>query len=56
MAQLDLRRIFIVHECNSSGRDAMVVFLRLPKLDSLTFDEIPNTLKGSPFVGNIGMV
>ena len=56
MAQLDLRRIFIVHECNSSGRDPMVVFLRLPKLDSLTFDEIPNTLKGSPFVGNIGMV
>jgi hypothetical protein len=28
MAQLDLRRIFIVHECNSSGGDAMVVFLR----------------------------
>jgi len=49
----DPRRVFIVYGRNTKAYDAMRLFLQSLKLDPLTFDEVRNTLRGSPFVGDV---
>jgi predicted nucleotide-binding protein len=49
----DPKHVFLVHGRNEPARDAVVLFLRALQLDSLDFDEVRNSLGGSPFIGDI---
>lgn len=49
----DSKRVFIVYGRNAKAKDAMVLFLRAIGLEHLDFDEVKNSLGGSPYVGDI---
>lgn len=46
-------RVFIVYGRNTEAQQAMVLFLRALNLRPLDFDEVRNSIGGSPFVGKI---
>jgi hypothetical protein len=49
----DPKRVFVVYGRNEKAHNAVKLFLQSLKLDPLTFDEVRNELRGSPFVGEV---
>lgn len=49
----DPKKVFVVYGRNADAHSAMRLFLRALELSPLDFDEVRNTLGGSPFVGEI---